>query len=234
VERFCFVLGKRPTDKKRHLLGASRAERLRGRIHSGQVSVGRFLAPRMTPMGSFIFHITAALAELERSIIRERTRAGLASARARGRKGGRPKKLGNREWRAIRTLVDARELTIVEIASQYDVSPATIYRRLPKPRWTRSPGPSGYGLHRLITALGHCTVVAPGDRGMTLMSSCLILILCGRLHRPNVFQDASKIRLRREAHGSISVQEGQPRIFPNMPRIFGFGNCWNSHGISVG
>ena len=39
-------------------------------------------------MGSFIFHITAALAELERSIIRERTRAGLASARARGRKGG--------------------------------------------------------------------------------------------------------------------------------------------------
>jgi DNA invertase Pin-like site-specific DNA recombinase len=83
-----------------------------------------------TPMGSFIFHITAALAELERSIIRERTRAGLASARARGRKGGRPKKLNDREWRAIRTLVDARELTIAEIASQYSVSPATIYRRL--------------------------------------------------------------------------------------------------------
>jgi DNA invertase Pin-like site-specific DNA recombinase len=42
-----------------------------------------------TPMGSFIFHLTAALAEFERSIIRERTRAGLASARERGRKGGR-------------------------------------------------------------------------------------------------------------------------------------------------
>ena len=83
-----------------------------------------------TPMGSFIFHITAALAELERSIIRERTRAGLASARARGRKGGRPKKLNDREWHAIRTLVDARELTIAENAAQYDVSPATIYRRL--------------------------------------------------------------------------------------------------------
>ena len=82
-----------------------------------------------TPMGSFIFHITAALAELERSIIRERTRAGLASARARGRKGGRPKKLNDREWRAIRTLVDARELTVAEIAAQYGVSPATIYRR---------------------------------------------------------------------------------------------------------
>jgi hypothetical protein len=82
-----------------------------------------------TPMGSFIFHITAALAELERSIIRERTRAGLASARARGRKGGRPKKLNDRELRAIRTLVDARELTVAEIAAQYGVSPATIYRR---------------------------------------------------------------------------------------------------------
>jgi DNA invertase Pin-like site-specific DNA recombinase len=80
-------------------------------------------------MGSFIFQITAALAELERSIIRERTRAGLASARARRRKGGRPKKLNDREWRAIRTVVDARELTIAEIASQYRVSPATIYRR---------------------------------------------------------------------------------------------------------
>jgi hypothetical protein len=34
------------------------------------------------------------------------------------------------------------------------------------------------------------------------------LILCGRLHRPNVFQDLLKIGLRREAHGSISVQEG--------------------------
>jgi DNA invertase Pin-like site-specific DNA recombinase len=64
-----------------------------------------------TPMGSFIFHITAA--------------------RARGRNGGRPKKLTDREWRAIRTLVDARELTIAEIAGQYGVSPATIYRRLP-------------------------------------------------------------------------------------------------------
>jgi hypothetical protein len=37
------------------------------------------------------------------------------------------------------------------------------------------------------------------------------LILCGQLHRPIVFQDSPKIRLRREAHGSISVQEGQPR-----------------------
>jgi DNA-binding MurR/RpiR family transcriptional regulator len=46
-------------------------------------------------------------------------------------KAARPKKLNDREWRAVRTLIDARELTIAEIASQYGVSPATIYRRLP-------------------------------------------------------------------------------------------------------
>ena len=46
-----------------------------------------------TPTGQFFFHITGAFAELERNLIRERTRAGLASARARGRKGGRPKAL---------------------------------------------------------------------------------------------------------------------------------------------
>jgi DNA invertase Pin-like site-specific DNA recombinase len=83
-----------------------------------------------SPTGSFIFHITPSLAELERSIIRERTHAGPAAARARGRKGGRPKKLNDREWRAIRTLMDTHKLTIAEIAAQYDVSPATIYRRL--------------------------------------------------------------------------------------------------------
>jgi DNA invertase Pin-like site-specific DNA recombinase len=108
----------------------------RGKAPGGPAPISRYylISPTeaidtTTPMGSFIFHITAALAELERSFIRERTRARLASARARGRKGGRPKKLNDREWRAIRTLVDARELTVAEIAAQYGVSPATIYRR---------------------------------------------------------------------------------------------------------
>ena len=47
-----------------------------------------------TPGGKLIFHIFGSLAEFERDLIRERTQAGLAAARARGRKGGRPKKLG--------------------------------------------------------------------------------------------------------------------------------------------
>jgi DNA invertase Pin-like site-specific DNA recombinase len=46
-----------------------------------------------TPAGELIFHIFGALAEFERALIRQRTQAGLQAARARGRKGGRPKKL---------------------------------------------------------------------------------------------------------------------------------------------
>jgi len=46
-----------------------------------------------TPGGKLIFHLMGALAEFERDLIRERTNAGLAAARARGRVGGRPKKL---------------------------------------------------------------------------------------------------------------------------------------------
>lgn len=79
-------------------------------------------------MGSFIFHITAALAELERSIIRERTRAGLASARARGRKGGRPKKLthGRRDRRAI-----WREFSDDFTATRFQAEPTKALRWLP-------------------------------------------------------------------------------------------------------
>lgn len=83
-----------------------------------------------TPMGAFVFHVTAALAELERSIIRERTMAGLAAGRVRGRKGGRPPKLNEAQWKAIKTLLDARELTVREIAKQYGVSRGVIYKRL--------------------------------------------------------------------------------------------------------
>jgi DNA invertase Pin-like site-specific DNA recombinase len=78
--------------------------------------------------GTLTFHLFSALAEFERNLIRERTRAGLASARARGRKGGRPKKLSVTQWKAIKTLLDAQELTVQEIADQFGVSRSSIYR----------------------------------------------------------------------------------------------------------
>ena len=55
-----------------------------------------------SPAGRLVFHVFAALAEFERNLIRERTLAGLRAARARGRKGGRPAKLGPKDLKTVR------------------------------------------------------------------------------------------------------------------------------------
>ena len=62
-----------------------------------------------TPGGKLVFHIFAALAEFERDLIRDRTRAGLEAARARGRNGGRPSVMTADKLRVARELYDARE-----------------------------------------------------------------------------------------------------------------------------
>jgi DNA invertase Pin-like site-specific DNA recombinase len=86
-----------------------------------------------TPHGKFTFHIFAALAEFERDIIRERTKAGLAAARARGRKGGRPKGLSKKaQHTAIiaEKLYQDRKLTVKEICDQLSISKGTFYNYL--------------------------------------------------------------------------------------------------------
>ena len=62
-----------------------------------------------TPGGKLVFHIFGALAEFERNLIRERTKAGLEAARARGRKGGRRKKLGEQAAETGRRSLPAEE-----------------------------------------------------------------------------------------------------------------------------
>jgi DNA invertase Pin-like site-specific DNA recombinase len=84
-----------------------------------------------TPQGRFFFVIMAAIAELEASILRERTRAGLAAARARGRTGGRPRALVGQKVEVARTLLSTGEMTVQEIARQIGVAPGTIYRTFP-------------------------------------------------------------------------------------------------------
>ena len=82
-----------------------------------------------TSGGKLIFHIFGALAEFERELIRERTRAGLAAARARGRQGGRPKKLDTAKKIAMaQALYDAGEHSIHDICQTLGVSRATLYR----------------------------------------------------------------------------------------------------------
>lgn len=84
-----------------------------------------------TAGGRLIFHVFGALAEFERSIIRERTVAGLAAARARGRTGGRPPALAAKDLPAARAMLKDPDITVVEVARRLGVSPSTLYRHLP-------------------------------------------------------------------------------------------------------
>ena len=78
-----------------------------------------------------MFHVFAALAEFERSVIRERTAAGLEAARARGRKGGRPRRLSAADLAAARALLRDPDITVEEVARRLRVGAATLYRYLP-------------------------------------------------------------------------------------------------------
>jgi DNA invertase Pin-like site-specific DNA recombinase len=82
-----------------------------------------------TSGGKLIFHVFGALAEFERGIIRERTQAGLAAARARGRMGGRPKKLGTGGKVAMaQALYDDKTHSIADICKTLGISRTTLYR----------------------------------------------------------------------------------------------------------
>jgi DNA invertase Pin-like site-specific DNA recombinase len=84
-----------------------------------------------TAGGRFLFHIMGALAEFEREIIRERTVAGLAAARARGRTGGRPRVMMEKQIDQARALAADPNVRPDYIAERVRVSVATIYRYLP-------------------------------------------------------------------------------------------------------
>ena len=75
-----------------------------------------------TAGGRLIFHIFGALAEFERSIIRERSRAGLEAARARGRIGGRPRALSPTDLIAAKAMLTNRDITVAEVARRLSVS----------------------------------------------------------------------------------------------------------------
>ncbi len=84
-----------------------------------------------TSGGKLIFHVFGALAEFERDLIRERTHAGLAAARARGRTGGRPNKLADPKQLALaRRLYADGETDIATICRTLGISRATLYRAL--------------------------------------------------------------------------------------------------------
>lgn len=80
--------------------------------------------------GKLFFHIMAALAEFERDLIRERTKTGLASARARGRLGGRPSVVDGKKAKIAASLYSDGKISIQEICETLDISRSTFYRRI--------------------------------------------------------------------------------------------------------
>ena len=84
-----------------------------------------------TPGGRFMFSLLGALAAMEREVLIERTRAGLAAAAARGRRGGRPPALDEAKLHAVKAMLASGSMTCAEIAVQVGCSPSTLYRHLP-------------------------------------------------------------------------------------------------------
>lgn len=83
-----------------------------------------------TPTGRFFFHIMASLAQMERELIAERTKAGLEAARKRGRVGGRKRKMTNSKLESAKKLLDDG-VPAKEVAENLGVSVPTLYRWLP-------------------------------------------------------------------------------------------------------
>src|SRR2546421_11992362 len=81
-----------------------------------------------TSGGKLIFHIFGALAEFERDIIKERTNAGLAAARARGKSGGRPKALSPEKIKLARKLYADTSTSVAEICKMLGISRHTLQR----------------------------------------------------------------------------------------------------------
>jgi DNA invertase Pin-like site-specific DNA recombinase len=83
-----------------------------------------------TPAGKLVYSIIAAVAEMERALLIERTMSGLAAARARGRNGGRKRTITPAQVRRAQRLYDAQELTVSEISKTVGCSRQTLYRYL--------------------------------------------------------------------------------------------------------
>ena len=110
----------------RHLVELSAGFKLRG-IDLRSVSDG---IDTSTATGRFFFHVMSAFAEMERELIRERTNAGLAAAKNRGRIGGRPRAMTAGKLEAAEKLLRAG-MPVSDVARSLEVSAPTIYRYFP-------------------------------------------------------------------------------------------------------
>ena len=83
-----------------------------------------------TSGGKLVFHIFGAMAEFERNLIQERTKAGLSAAKARGRTGGRPPSLDKKSRETLVQLYESKLHTIPELCTMFKISRGTLFRSL--------------------------------------------------------------------------------------------------------
>lgn len=83
-----------------------------------------------TAGGKLVFHIFGALAEFERELIRERTKMGLMSAKAKGRMGGRPNKLTPQQVKMVKDMMASGNYKVNDICEQFGISRSTLYRNI--------------------------------------------------------------------------------------------------------
>jgi DNA invertase Pin-like site-specific DNA recombinase len=104
-----------------------------------------------TASGKLMFGIFAALAEFERELIRERTKAGLAAARARGRRGGRRFDLSKAQVRLAQAAMKSRDTKVSELCRELGVTRATLYRYVDPQGELREHGARVLGIQRSHT-----------------------------------------------------------------------------------
>ena len=109
-----------------------------------------------TAAGELVFHLFSALAQFERRLIQERTRAGIAAARARGKHGGRrPLRPDDPRVRMASMMYGDPRLTVADICHTLCISPATFYRYVALGRHAADHTSGNGGLPRGRTQLGH-------------------------------------------------------------------------------
>jgi len=105
-----------------------------------------------TPSGKLIFGIFAALAEFERELIRERTMAGLAAARARGRSGGAPYKMTVAKLRLAMAAMGQRETKVADLCKEMGITRQTLYRHVTPDGKLRPDGEKLFNRKRIPTS----------------------------------------------------------------------------------
>jgi DNA invertase Pin-like site-specific DNA recombinase len=104
-----------------------------------------------TPSGKLVFGFFAALAEFERELIIERTKAGMAAARARGRSGGRPYTMTAAKLRLAQAAMGQRDTRVGELCKELGITRQTLYRHVAPDGTLRPDGQKLLGRHKPAT-----------------------------------------------------------------------------------